>query len=151
VLIIWELSTFLLIALYFIYLVITPCISFVSCTCWVPTISVLNLPIFPLLLKPAAQKEKMDWNCSMRSSRLRVAPVAVPVVLWCLRYSVKLRVVIVLRDIIYVIITLYSWHLVICDYFWPYVWNNWSWVMHMISTWFWHKNRVWHHIQRSWA
>jgi hypothetical protein len=36
---------------------------------------------FPLLLKPAAQKEKMDWNSSMRSSRLRVAPVAVPMVL----------------------------------------------------------------------
>jgi hypothetical protein len=33
---------------------------------------------FPLLLKPAAQK-KMDWNSLMRSSRLRVAPVAIPV------------------------------------------------------------------------
>jgi hypothetical protein len=39
---------------------------------------------FPLLLKPAAQKEKMDWNSSMKSSRLRVAPVAVPVELWSL-------------------------------------------------------------------
>jgi hypothetical protein len=39
---------------------------------------------FPLPLKPAAQKEKMDWNSSMRSSRLRVAPVAVPVELWSL-------------------------------------------------------------------
>jgi hypothetical protein len=39
---------------------------------------------FPLLLKPAAQKERMDWNFSMRSSRLRVAPVVVPVVLWSL-------------------------------------------------------------------
>jgi hypothetical protein len=39
---------------------------------------------FLLLLKPAAQKEKMDWNSSMRSSRLRVAPVVVPVVLWSL-------------------------------------------------------------------
>jgi hypothetical protein len=39
---------------------------------------------FSLLLKPATQKEKMDWNSSMRSSRLRVAPVAVPVVLWSL-------------------------------------------------------------------
>jgi hypothetical protein len=29
---------------------------------------------FPLLLKPAAQKEKMDWNSSMKSSRLRVSP-----------------------------------------------------------------------------
>jgi hypothetical protein len=28
---------------------------------------------FPLLLKPAAQKEKMDWNSLMGSSRLRVA------------------------------------------------------------------------------
>jgi hypothetical protein len=37
---------------------------------------------FPLLLKPTAQKEKMNWNSSMRSSRLHVAPVAVPVALW---------------------------------------------------------------------
>jgi hypothetical protein len=39
---------------------------------------------FLLLLKPAAQKERMDWNSSMRSSRLRVVPVVVPVVLWSL-------------------------------------------------------------------
>jgi hypothetical protein len=39
---------------------------------------------FPLLLKPAAQKEKMDWNSLMRSSMLRVAPVVVPVELWSL-------------------------------------------------------------------
>jgi hypothetical protein len=26
----------------------------------------------------------MDWNASMRSSRLRVAPVVIPVVLWSL-------------------------------------------------------------------
>jgi hypothetical protein len=36
---------------------------------------------FPLLLKPAAQKERMDWNSSMRSSMLCVAPVVGPVVL----------------------------------------------------------------------
>jgi hypothetical protein len=36
---------------------------------------------FPLLLKLAAQKEKMDWNSLTMSSRLRVAPVDVPVVL----------------------------------------------------------------------
>jgi hypothetical protein len=40
----------------------------------------------------------MDWNSSTRSSRLRVAPVAVPVVL---------RVILVFKDIIYVIIILY--------------------------------------------
>jgi hypothetical protein len=28
--------------------------------------------------------------------------------------------------------------------FGPYVWNNCSWVKHTLSTWFWHKNRVWH-------
>jgi hypothetical protein len=39
---------------------------------------------FPLRLKLAAQKEKMDWNSSMRSSRLRVAPVSILVVLWSL-------------------------------------------------------------------
>jgi hypothetical protein len=32
-----------------------------------------------LLFSPATQKEKMDWNSSTRSSRLRVAPVAIPV------------------------------------------------------------------------
>jgi hypothetical protein len=46
---------------------------------------------FPLLLKPAAQKEKMDWNYSTRSSRLRVALVVIPVELWSilLFYSVE--------------------------------------------------------------
>jgi hypothetical protein len=39
---------------------------------------------FPLLLKPVAQKEKMDWNSLTRSFRLLVAPVAVPVELWSL-------------------------------------------------------------------
>jgi E3 ubiquitin-protein ligase DOA10 len=39
---------------------------------------------FPLLVKPAAQKDKMDWNSSTRSSRLCVAPVAIPVKLWSL-------------------------------------------------------------------
>jgi hypothetical protein len=59
------------------------------------------------------------------------------------RYSISLRVIIIFRGITYVLIILYSWHLVICKHFWPYVWNNWSWVMHTMSTWFWHKNRVW--------
>jgi hypothetical protein len=39
---------------------------------------------FPLLLKLAAQKERMDWNFLMRSSRLCVASIVVPVVLWSL-------------------------------------------------------------------
>jgi hypothetical protein len=39
---------------------------------------------FPLLLKPAAQKEKMDWNSLMWSSMLCVAPVVISVELWSL-------------------------------------------------------------------
>jgi hypothetical protein len=39
---------------------------------------------FLLLLKPAAQKERMVWNSSMRSFRLCVALVVIPVVLWSL-------------------------------------------------------------------
>jgi hypothetical protein len=62
---------------------------------------------FPLLLKPTAQKEKMDWNSLMKSSRLRVAP-------GCHSCGVMessvvpLRVIIVFRDTTYVIIILYS-------------------------------------------
>jgi hypothetical protein len=39
---------------------------------------------FPVLLKPTAQKEKIDWNSLTKSSRLRVTPVVVPVELWSL-------------------------------------------------------------------
>jgi hypothetical protein len=39
---------------------------------------------FLLLLKPAAQKEKMGWNSPTKSFRLRVAPVAIPMELWSL-------------------------------------------------------------------
>jgi hypothetical protein len=78
-----SIGTFLLTALYLIYLVIPLQIIYflhslsTNHKCTEPS-------YFPLLLKPAAQKEMMDWNSSMRSSRLRVAPVAVPVVLWSL-------------------------------------------------------------------
>jgi hypothetical protein len=96
----------------------------------------------PCYFPPAAQKERMDWT-SMRSSRLRVAPVVIPVVLWSLSLFRSAECHHSLRHTIYVIIILYSWHLVICEPFWSYVWNNWSWVMHTKSTWFWYKNRVW--------
>jgi hypothetical protein len=43
-----------------------------------------HLCYFPLLLKPAAQKERMDKNSSTRSSWLCVAPVVIHVVLWSL-------------------------------------------------------------------
>jgi hypothetical protein len=86
VLIIGEscIGAFLVILLSQFYTCCYLALSFYSYTCWVPTISVLSLAIFPLLLKPAAQKERMDWNSSTKSSRLRVAPVVIPVVLWSL-------------------------------------------------------------------
>jgi hypothetical protein len=94
---------------------------------------------FHLLLKRREWTEILRW---------RVLGYVLPrlLFLWCygiFRCSVPLRVIIVFRDTIYVIIIFYWWHLVIREHFWQYVWNNWSWVMHTMSTWFWHKNRVW--------
>jgi hypothetical protein len=62
---------------------------------------------FPMLLKPAAQMEKTDWNSSTKSPRLRVALVVVPMELWSLSLFNFLRVIIVFRDLSYVISILY--------------------------------------------
>jgi hypothetical protein len=122
-------------------------ISFIYYTCWIPTISVLNLAIFPrysnLLLRRRRWTEILWWgNLGYVLPRLSF--------LWCygvFRCFILLRVVLVFKNIIYVIIyTLYSWYLVICEHFWPYMWSNWSWVMHTMSTQFMHTNRVWHHL-----
>jgi hypothetical protein len=145
VLIIWEsnLSAFLLTTLYLIYLVITLCISYYSCTYWVPTISILNLAIFPCYSNLMLKRRR--WTGILRRGVLGYVLPRLSF-LWSYEvfcWSISLRVIIVFRDIIYVIIILYSWHLVICEHFWSYVWNNWSWVMHTMSTWFWYKNRLW--------
>jgi hypothetical protein len=108
-LIIYESSidVFLLTALYLIYLVITftchlfPALAEYHHKCTQPC-------YFPLLLKPAAQKEVMGWNSSTRSSRLRVSPGCL--FLWCdgvFRCPVPLRVDLVNKDNIGVIIILY--------------------------------------------
>jgi hypothetical protein len=96
-------------------------LSFYSYTCGVPTISVLNLAIFPsnsnLLLR------RRRWTGILRWGVLGYVLPRLPF-LWSygvFHCSVSLRVIIVFRDITY------SWHLVICEHFWPYVWNNWSW------------------------
>jgi hypothetical protein len=149
VLIIGEscIGAFLLILLLQFYPCCYIALSFYSCACWVPTISVLNLAIFPcysnLLLRRRGWTEIL-WR--------EVLGYVLPWLsfLWCYGVFccfVPLRVIIVFRDTIYVtIIILYSWQLGICEHFWPYVWNNWSWVMHTMSTWFWCKNRVWHRV-----
>jgi hypothetical protein len=78
-----SVGVFLLTALYLIYLVIT--FTYHLFLHLLSTNHKCTQPCyFPLLLKPAAQKEMVDWNSLMRSSRLRVTPVAIPVVLWSL-------------------------------------------------------------------
>jgi hypothetical protein len=82
-------------------------LSFYSCTCWVPTISVLNLAIFPyysnLLLR------RRGWTVILRRGVLGYVLPRLSF-LWCygvFRCFVSLRVVLVFKDIIYVIIILY--------------------------------------------
>jgi hypothetical protein len=111
-------------------------LSFYSCTCLVPTIRVLNLAIFlycsNLLLR------RWRWTGILWRGVLGYVSPWLPF-LWSYGvfcYSVSLRVIIVFRDIIYVINILYSWHLDIYEHFL-------SVCVHTISTWFWHKNRVW--------
>jgi hypothetical protein len=136
-------SAFLLILLLQFYPYYYLALSFYSCTCWVLTISVLNLAIFPCYSNQLLKRR--GWAGILRRGVLGYVLPRLSF-LWCYGVfccSVSLRVIIVFRDTTYVIIILYSWHLVICEHFWPYVWNYWSWVMHTMSTWFWHKNRVW--------
>jgi hypothetical protein len=130
---------------YYILPVIILCISFVSCTCWVPTIGVLNLAIFPcysnLLLRRRRWTRILWWG---------VLGCALPRLLsmWCygvFRYSVSFckRVALVFRDIIYVTNIIYSWHLVVCEHFWFVCVEQLILGTHAMSTWFWHKNWVW--------
>jgi hypothetical protein len=135
-----RIGVFLLIILLQFYPCYYLALSFYSCTCWVP----LNLAIFPCYSKLLLRRR--GWTGILRRG---VLGYVLPWLsfLWCygvFQCSVPLRVIIVIRDTIYVIIIIiYSWHLVICEHFWPYVWNNWSWVMHTMRSWFWYKNRVW--------
>jgi hypothetical protein len=66
--------------------------------------------------------------------------------LWCLESSAvsfRLRVILVFKDIIYVIIILYSWQLVIGEHFLSVCVEQLILGIHTMSTWFWHKNQVW--------
>jgi hypothetical protein len=83
------------------------CISFIYCTCWVPTISVLNLAIFPCYSNLLLRRRRYTGN--LRWGVLGYVLPRLPF-LWCygvFRYSILLRVVLVFKDIIYVIIILY--------------------------------------------
>jgi hypothetical protein len=89
---------------------------------------------FPCYSNPLLKRRR--WTGILQRGVLGYVLPRLPF-LWCYRVfrcSVSIRVILVFRDIIYVIIIPYSWHLVICEHFWPYVWNNWSSVMHTMST-----------------
>jgi hypothetical protein len=88
-----SVGAFLFTALYLIYLYT----SFISCTCWVPTISVLNLTIFPcysnLLLR------RRWWVGILQRGVLGYESPRLPF-LWCygvFRCSVSQRVVLVFK------------------------------------------------------
>jgi hypothetical protein len=69
---------------YYNFSLLLPCIIILSLHLLSTNHKCTQPCYFLLLLKPAFQKEKMDWNSSMRSSRLPVASVAIPVQLWSL-------------------------------------------------------------------
>jgi hypothetical protein len=87
-------------------------ISFISCICWVSTISVLNLAIFPRYSNLLLRRK---WRTGIL--RRGVLGYASPPVVRS--YGVislpPLRVVLVFKDIIYVIIILY---IMTFDYLW---------------------------------
>jgi hypothetical protein len=126
-----SVCAFLLIASCLIFLVIIFTYHLFYCTCWVPTISVLNIAIFPYYSNLLLRRRR--WTKILQRGVLGYVLPRLPF-MWCygvFRYSVLWRVILVFKDII-------------CEHFWSYVWNNWSWVMHTMCTRFWHKNRVWH-------
>jgi hypothetical protein len=84
-----------------------PYISFISCTCWVPTISILNLVIFPCYSNLLFRRRR--WTGILRRGVLGYASPRLSF-LWCYRVfccSVSPRVAFVFKDINYVIIILY--------------------------------------------
>jgi hypothetical protein len=83
-------------------------ISFIYCTCWVSTISVLNLAIFPCYSNLLLRRRR--WTGILRQGVLGYVLPRLPF-LWCygvFHCSVSLRVVLVFEDIIYVINILYT-------------------------------------------
>ncbi len=113
-----SIGAFLLILLLQFYPCYYLALSFYSCTCWVPTISVLNLAIFPCYSNLLLRRRR--WTGILRWGVLGYVLLQLPF-LWSygvFHCSISLRVIIVFRDITYVIIILYSWHLAICEHFW---------------------------------
>jgi hypothetical protein len=77
-------SAFLLIYFILVLSLLLPCIIILFLQLLSTNNKCTQSCYFPLLLKSVAQNEKMDWNSSMRSSRLHVTPVVIHMVLWSL-------------------------------------------------------------------
>jgi hypothetical protein len=80
--------------------------SFIFCTCWIPTISVLNLVIFPYYSNLLLRRRR--WIGILWRGVLGYVLPRLPF-LWCyevFRCSILLRVILVFKDIIYVMIIL---------------------------------------------
>jgi hypothetical protein len=133
---------------YTLFTLLLPLHIIYSYTCWVQTTSVLNLAIFASYSNRLLRRRRwirILWRGVLDCTLPRLS------FLWGyggFRCSVpfRLRVALVFKDNIYVINILYSCHLVICEHFWSVCVDNWSWVIHTMSTWFWYKNRVWQEV-----
>jgi hypothetical protein len=139
------------------YYKFVPCyylaLPFYSYTCWVPTISVLNLASFLCYSNLLLRRRR--WTRILRWGVLGyVSPQLL--FLWSygvFRYSISLRVIVVFRDIIYVINILYSWHLVICGHFLSVCVEQLILGIHTMSTCFCLQNWVWQPttLEHSWV
>jgi hypothetical protein len=126
------------------FLDITPCIIIYSCTCWVPTISVLNLTISPFYTNLLLRRWWRVGILRRGALDLRCPGCCSCGVMESFNVLFHKRVALVFRDIIYVINILYSWHLALWEHFWSMCMEQIILGTHVMSTWFWHKNRVWH-------
>jgi hypothetical protein len=140
-----SIGAFLLTVLLQFYPCYYLALSFYFYTCWVPTISVLNLAVFPsysiLLLR------RWRWIGILRRGVLGYMSPRLSF-LWSygvFRCSISLRVTLVFRNIIYVIIVLYSW-LLFWEHFLSVCVEQLILGIHTMSTWFWHKYQVWHRV-----
>jgi hypothetical protein len=141
-----SIGVFLLTILLRFYTCYYLALSFYSCTCWVPIISIFNLTIFPCYSKLLLRRWR--WSGILRWVVLDYVSPRLSF-LWSYRvFRCSIWVILVFRDIIYVIIVLYSWHLIICEHFLSVCVEQLILSIHTMSTWFWHKNRVWHVIVR---
>jgi hypothetical protein len=103
-----SISVFLLTILFHFYPCYYLALSFYSSTCRVPTISVLNLAIFPCYSNLLLRRRRCTEI--LRRGVLSYVLPRLPFLWSCgvYRYSISLKVIIVFDDITYVIIILYS-------------------------------------------